>query len=317
MKNKKGLMLFASLLVLIFHLWIYVINRDNPIYQYEIFIRSICFIGVDIFFLISAISISSKKIDNYKSFIFKRFLRVYLLFILFTIIQAFLGSWDISKLILTITGINLFIKGGGSFLWFLPTIMIMYILLPLFYKLESNKPILAMVSIIIIWLTSIILISLFTDGSIAIILNRIPIIMLGYYIGKYQILSNFNKHLYLLSTLILIIGGTLLLYFTNHLYLDWFKDTNYIMGIPLTLGLLLLFNVIPEIKIVNALGSITLELYALQMMFGFKIASKIFVLVRNPLLSNIITILIMFTVSGLLHILISLMYKIKMKKKKI
>ena len=67
MKNKKLIMFFATLMILIFHLWIYINPITNNLFKIEVFIRTICYIGVDIFFFVSAFSISNKEIKNYIS----------------------------------------------------------------------------------------------------------------------------------------------------------------------------------------------------------------------------------------------------------
>ena len=139
MKNKKAVMFVASLLILIFHFWIYISSKTSPLFKYELFIRQICFIGVDIFFFISAFSIYGVKIEHYLNFIKKRFIKVYLLFIIFSFIAFFYNKWSLKELILTISGISLFIKGGGSYLWFVPAIMLVYILLPLYGFIEKNN----------------------------------------------------------------------------------------------------------------------------------------------------------------------------------
>ena len=48
MKNKKSIMAFAALQILIFHLWI---NLSSS--EIENFIKQISYIGVDIFFFLS------------------------------------------------------------------------------------------------------------------------------------------------------------------------------------------------------------------------------------------------------------------------
>ena len=149
MKNKKNVMLYAALLILIFHLWVNITERTSNLFQYENFIRLICYIGVDIFFFISAYSISKKEIKDYKKFILSRLDKVYLPFIIFAIIQFFYKGWKIKTLLLTITSANLFIKGGGSFLWFAPAIMLMYLVLPL---LNKKKNIYAVIFPFIVWL---------------------------------------------------------------------------------------------------------------------------------------------------------------------
>ena len=109
MKNKKSIMFFSSLLILIFHLWISIFDRTSNLYNIEEFIRQICFIGVDIFFFLSAYSIANVNNKDYKNFIKTRFKKVYIPYIIFAIIALFYMNWDIKTFILNILGVNLFI----------------------------------------------------------------------------------------------------------------------------------------------------------------------------------------------------------------
>ena len=300
MKNKKAIMFVASLLILIFHFWICISSKTSPLFKYELFIRQICFIGVDIFFFISAFSIYGVKKDNYLKFIKKRFIKVYLLFIIFSIIAFFYNKWSLKDLILSISGISLFIKGGGSFLWFVPAIMLLYILLPLYgFVEEKNKYILPI--IVIIWVILAFTISNYTSyKEIFIFLNRVPIILLGYYFSKYKIIDKLSKKTVPLISIIGSISGILLLYYflRSNFYI---RDFYYILAIPLVIGIILFVNEIPGFKIIKKMGSATLEIYALQMTFGYDIANLVSRIVNNNFLANMSIITIIIVISLLLN----------------
>jgi len=291
MKNKKSTMFFSSLLVVIFHLWINIFDRTSNLFNIETFLRQTCFIGVDIFFFLSSYFISKKEIKNYKEFLLSRFIKIYIVFIFFSIVALIYFKWSIKTFLLTISGINLFLKGGGSFLWFIPAIMIIYILLPLYNKIDKKYNKITYVITIMLWLLFTIIISKFTPFTkILIFTNRIPIILIGSYLSKYNIINKFTKKKYFILTILLIIIGFIIEYNLNNITFSYIKDVYYITSIPLTLGLILLINLIPTNKVINKLGSISLEMYGLQMIFGFKIASVVFKYIKYPLISNIITI---------------------------
>ena len=304
MKNKKLIMFFSALLILIFHFWINIVERTSTFYGIETFIRQICFVGVDIFFFLSSYSISKRNIENYKEYIFLRFKKIYIPFIVFSLIAALYFKWDLKTLILTISGFNLFIKGGGSFLWFVPAIMILYMLLPLFNKI--NKKYKGIITIFI-WLIFTVLISLnLSYTHILIFTNRIPIILIGSYLSKNNIIDKLSKKKYLLIMSFLLIIGILLLYNFKDINIIYIKDLFYLTAIPFTLGLILLLDLIPQNKITNTLGNVTLEMYGIQMIFGYKIATIIFKLFVNPLISNIITIIIIILLSLIINYFINL-----------
>ena len=169
MKNKKVIMTFSSLMIIIFHLWINLSLKNTKINEIETFIRYISFIGVDIFFFLSAYSLERSKINNYLEFIKSRFKKIYLKFIIFSILAFFLNNWNFLKLLKTITGLDLFLKGGGSFLWFIPAIMIIYLLIPLYKKYDNFK---TLIITIISYLLLVVLLTLILKTDILFIHDK-------------------------------------------------------------------------------------------------------------------------------------------------
>lgn len=310
MQNKKTIMVVSALFILIFHLWVNITTFIE-----ESIIRQICVVGVDLFFFVSAYSISKKKEIIYKDFIINRLTDIYLKFILLTIIYVIYTSKGLLDFIKIILGIDLFTKGGGSFLWFLPSIMIIYVLLPLYKNIDNKyKKLCPIISFVLFLILSISL-STFTNYSeIFILLNRIPIIMLGYYIAKYNVLEILRnkKIIYAITTLLLVLIGYIISYKTifNRIEIIYLYDIKYILNIPLELGLIMLLDLIKDNKVTSLFGSITLELYGLQMIFGFKLANKLFISLKNPILANIVTFIIIILLSLIMYYLYKLAKKL-------
>lgn len=305
MKNKKVIMTFSSLMIIIFHLWLYVTKPDSNLYIIENYFRYISYIGVDIFFFLSAYSLARSKIDNYSNFIKNRFQKIYLKFIFFSILAFLLNNWKFLKLLKIIFGLEFFLKGGGSFLWFIPAIIIIYLLLPLYKKIDNNKltPIITIIS----YLVLVIILSIYEKATLLIFLNRIPIILFGYYFSKLNILEKLEKNNFLYFSLAIFLGifGLLLNYYVykTHFNLKYFQDIFYCLSIPLTLGVILLLNKIKTNKIFEFLGSITLEVYAVQMIFGYSLTSKLIKLINNNFLVNILSIILVIIISSLFNFL--------------
>ena len=310
MQNKKTIMVVSALFILIFHLWVNITTFIE-----ESIIRQICVVGVDLFFFVSAYSISKKKEIIYKDFIINRLTDIYLKFILLTIIYVIYTSKGLLDFIKIILGIDLFTKGGGSFLWFLPSIMIIYVLLPLYKNIDNKyKKLCPIISFVLFLILSISL-STFTNYSeIFILLNRIPIIMLGYYIAKYNVLEILRnkKIIYAITTLLLVLIGYIISYkaIFNRIEITYLYDIKYILNIPLELGLIMLLDLIKDNKVTSLFGSITLELYGLQMIFGFKLANKLFISLKNPILVNIVTFIIIILLSLIMYYLYKLAKKL-------
>lgn len=316
MKNKKTIMAFAAFFILIYHLWINITNL-----KIEIYLRQLCVIGVDLFFFISAYSITKNYKFDYKNFITNRFKNIYLKFIFFSIIGALYNKWGIVKFLKIITGVELFLKGGGSFLWFLPAIMLVYLILPLYIKLVNKFKKRTFFITIILYLLVVISLSLFSNyNAFFILINRIPIILLGYYFYEYNILDKLsqNKKRNNYVIFINIVFGIFISYyvFMNYFNVFWFKDIFYVLYIPLIVGIILLLDKLDVNIFSNLVSKITLELYALEMLFGFKIANIIFNYFDIKILSNFLTILLLIVLALLFNYVFGLLNKISLKIKK-
>lgn len=309
MKNKKSLMAISAILILIYHLWINITNLSI-----EIYLRQICVIGVDIFFFLSAYSIGKSK-KSYKEFIANRFKNIYLKFVLFCILGAIFFKWSLKKFLATIIGFELIKNGGGSFLWFIPGIMIIYLTLPLVKKLDMKFPKVTPFILLTIYIMTVVLLSTFSNyDEMFILINRIPIILIGYYFARYDVFEKLNKNKIVYSTLATIstIAGISISYFifNNHLNVIWFKEIFYVLYIPLIIGVILIIDKTGKNKLSDFIGSLTLELYGLQMIFGFKMANGIYNYVGIKLISNLLTIIILIMMAAIFHYLFNLKTKL-------
>lgn len=307
MKNKKVIMSFSALMIIIFHLWINITKPNTNIYLIETYLRYIGYIGVDIFFFVSAYSLAKNEIDNYLNFIYKRFKKIYLKFIIFGVIAFFFYKWSFLKLLKIIFGIEFLTKGGGSFLWFIPAIMIIYVFLPLYKKLDNKYRVITPIITIITYLILVITLSINDRITLLIFINRIPIILFGYYFSKLKIFEKLQKNnlLYYCIALCLTIFGLFFNYYLylNHFYLSYFQDIFYVLSIPLIIGVILLLDKIKVNKLFNYLGSITLEVYAIQMIFGYYLTGKLVKIISNSFLTNIISIVIVILIASLFNLI--------------
>lgn len=307
MKNKKVIMSFSALMIIIFHLWINITKPNTNIYLIETYLRYIGYIGVDIFFFLSAYSLAKNEIDNYLNFIYKRFKKIYLKFIIFGVIAFFFNKWSFLKLLKIIFGIEFLTKGGGSFLWFIPAIMIIYVFLPLYKKLDNKYRVITPIITIITYLILVITLSINKKTTLLIFINRIPIILLGYYFSKLKIFEKLQKNnlLYYCIALCLTIFGLFFNYYLylNHFYLSYFQDIFYVLSIPLIIGVILLLDKIKSNKLFNYLGSITLEVYAIQMIFGYYLTGKLVKIISNSFLINIISIVIVILIASFFNLI--------------
>lgn len=277
--NKKFLQVIAAFQILFFHLWAPITST-----QIEQFVLKTAYVGVDMFFFLSAYSLAGREID-YVPFLKDRVLKLYAKFAFFVLIMAlFSKSFGVIRVVKSLTLIEFFQKGGGAFLWFIPAILILYIIYPLFLKWNSRFKV---IWVLLIWLIA----GVFSEHvlsytTVFIFTNRIPVILAGYLFKTYCTHNNNLRR----SFIVLIPLGVLLL----HMYgfkvrLNFpIKDMFYVLAIPTVLGLVTLSSYVKKYAVTESLGSITLELYAVQMIFGQQILIWAYnVFNKNALLTNI------------------------------
>ena len=277
--NKKFLQVIAAFQILFFHLWAPITST-----QIEQFVLKTAYVGVDMFFFLSAYSLAGREID-YVPFLKDRVLKLYAKFAFFVLIMAlFSKSFGVIRAVKSLTFIEFFQKGGGAFLWFIPAIFILYIIYPLFLKWNSR---LKVIWVLLIWLVA----GVFSEHvlsytAVFIFTNRIPVILAGYLFKTYCTHNNNLRR----SFIVLIPLGALLLYMYGFkVRLNFpIKDMFYVLAIPTVLGLVTLSSYVKKYAVTESLGSITLELYAVQMIFGQRILIWAYnVFNKNALLTNI------------------------------
>lgn len=277
--NKKFLQVIAAFQILFFHLWAPLTST-----QIEQFILKTAYVGVDMFFFLSAYSLAGREID-YVPFLKDRVLKLYAKFAFFTLIMAlFSKSFGVIRVVKSLTLIEFFQKGGGAFLWFIPAILIFYAVYPLFLKWNSRFKV---IWVLLIWLTgSVFAEHVLSYTAVFIFTNRIPVILAGYLFKTYCTKNNNLRR----SFIVLIPLGVLLLYMYGFkVRLNFpIKDMFYVLAIPSVLGLVTLSSYVKKYAVTESLGSITLELYAVQMIFGQQILIWAYnVFNKNALLTNI------------------------------
>ena len=281
--NKKFLQFIAAVAILMFHLWIPCTGSEI-----ESFIIKTAYIGVDLFFFVSAYSLADKDI-LLKDFYINRFFTIYVKFVLFVIIAAIYKGMTTIKVIKVLTLVDFFERGGGAFLWFIPAILIFYVLYPLFIRWDNKYKI---VIVIIAWfIISTLVENIIGYNKIYIFTNRIPVLLLGYILKKNNIPG-------VISAICLPVGivVTYILGYRYRLNIP-FTEIYFVTGIFTVVGLYGISKFVKTSKLWDILSSGTLELYAIQMIFGVKIVTEIHNLIRNNLVTNIIMIISLFGMS--------------------
>lgn len=312
MKNKKSIMAFSALQILVFHMWVNI--TGSPV---EMFLRQTAYIGVDIFFFVSGYSLSKREIGNYWVFVGHRFKMVYIKYAVFAVAAAVYMGWKPVRLLKVVTSVELFTKGGGAFLWFLPAIMIFYILFPLFLKCYDRKPLITIMCLLVIWLIIGTTVTSFTSyREMFIFYNRIPVFIVGFLMARYG--HEFSSAAKLLLGIMLTAVGAYIMYgcaFRYKLQVP-VREAFYVCVIPAVLGIVALVSFIPETRVIKWIGASTLEMYAIQMIFGFNIAGKILKMTGNSIITNILVLIIITAIAVALRMLEDLVKRVYERRRK-
>lgn len=277
--SKKMIATIAAIQILLYHCWIPVFGYGTIPGSVERFLVSSTYSGVDLFFFISAFSLVSKPVTDYPGFIKNRALKILPLFFIALIF--------------------------GKFLWFIPSIMTVYLLLPPLYNICSKKPVLSFYLLLISWaaLLYLILGIIRPARDPGIFLFRIPSIILGAYAVKYK--EKLNRRQTIIAGILLFTAGMILEYrfgYINRLNHP-FNGTFYLTGIPVMLGTVMIADQLASnhgSELINRFGSMTLELYFTQMVFGTFLTGLIFRMTGSRIITNLTVIAAITAISAVI-----------------
>lgn len=284
MRCKKEIMGLAALMIVVYHFYIPFGTSAFETYMF----RS-TFIGVDMFFFVSAYSLASRNKEQFKagSFILNRLSYIYAPFVVLAAIAAIYNKWGFVRFAKSIFGVEFYERGGGAFLWYFIGIMIIYFLSPLFMLIKHKLKNWGFLVLLAFWLIlSVVLQFGLGYTKMFILVNRLPIFFIGMYFDEF-ILKFTNKmrpiFVILIEAVLFIIGTYLSFKFcTTVRVIKPFADMYYVIGIPLVLSAIMIVNTIVTALdgkyksiVLRFIGGITMELYGLQMVFGYDIEQKL------------------------------------------
>jgi len=225
-RYRSAIMGIAAIWILVFHEWIQLSTNPpegtfNLINFLEVYIKRIGFCGVDIFLLLSGIGLTfAIKKDSLPKFYYRRIRRILLPFIVVALIRWKLEHWDNSTLLGNISGFNFYTRSMYSFLWFVPAIVTLYLLFPVYYKIfsSSKNKIMFTAGAITLWMLISLLVRDHMRNDLFGFTNRIPVFLIGILFGyltqnRKDIVFSVQTYIHLLVTLSL---GLYLAYIANY-----------------------------------------------------------------------------------------------------
>lgn len=278
-RYRTQLMGVAILGVLMFHS-----SFPFEYYSWPAFITKNGYAGVEVFFLLSGFGIffSISKSKSIKEFYKKRVLRIlpyYLPIVLFfSIMCVSVGYWTIKDLVYNLLMIGFWLDVGYQhfFDWYIPAILFMYFITPLFYFFYKKNKIITMLTFCGVPLAMLACNNWITNIGIEylyLFLYRVPLYFIGFALADYLKIHNgyqFPKISSFLFSLIFI-GGVLLMSYWYFSTPNWEQYTIYgremsicfLIVIPgcLLFSYLLSFLKNYKYPILTFLGTYTLTIY--------------------------------------------------------
>ena len=321
-KYRTHIMGFAAFWILLFHAWVVVSEQYSMVWRVEYFIKKTGFAGVDIFFFVSGLGLVH-AIEKYsiKEFYARRFINTYPAFFLTGVALVFTRNWDIVAFFRNVLGIKFYTESIYQLLWFVPAILTLYLLFPLYYnffKKASNK-VEFTACVWIIWLILSLALESFMGNvrpDLYGFTNRIPIFIVGILVGdfmrKREIVFDKSKWTLIVFGLSL---GIYLAYYTSIKGQRFVVHTsdccfpNFFIAICGSILLAKLFWLMDTylknigkviLKIFYIMGIASLEIYCAQeevVLLHHKLE------IENVFLENIVTMVIIFVIAWILYYL--------------
>ena len=322
----------ATLLVVFFHSDYLVIEnvvKVNFLTNILKFIQKTGNFGVDLFLLLSGIGLYfSLSKNNIKTFYKNRFIRILPVFIIVTVVYAIITkTMTVVEVLETLFFISFFVKGNAD-VWFMPFIMVMYLLFPLLYKIIYQKDWHGLVLLLFITMLFNLLYSIFFPTSyvyIEIALTRISVFILGVYLGKLIYLKQSVPWYMFLFSILLQIFMIYILYMNINIerfsifsrYLYCILAVCSVINISFLMSLLKNKNIL-LIKIIEFLGLYSLEIYLIFEKVEYVLMKEFngYSIVLLYILCFFVTLLLSIAIKEFVNMLILLFNKIILLIKK-
>ena len=308
--NRKGIMGFAALWIMILHIWYPFFGEIN---KQLAFIESVVigsgYTGVDILLFLSGMGLYfSLKRNNVLTFYTNRLKRIFVPIILTALMYSLVQKWDISLFINNVLGINFYRENIYCFLWFFTAIETLYLLFPIYFHFfeKFEKKSMFTMFVLVIWLILVLCNKSVIRKDLFVFINRIPVFCLGVLLGYYETKEtriNNTKLAILLNVILLLFGlyEMHLCHDYNHYILVPYSS-NFLPTLIITLSLVPLLSIVFEKmtvlkKLFSILGTMSLELYCLQELINYLIRDNISKLIKSVFVQNVIMALIVLILS--------------------
>lgn len=289
-KHRNALMGIAAIIICVFHEFLPLFPSETIIGDAERFILRVSYYGVDIFLLLSGMSVafSLLKDSSTLSFYKKRAIRILPFYLLSALFMFWTKGWTVKDYILNVSGYRFFTEDVNAYLWFATAIIVFYLFAPLYQKLvvKINKPVIVFVVTLAVWYLLSVGLRDYIREDLLYMINRIPIFIFGMTLGNLiynrKVIS--SKLIFWLAIVSSLIMGWLLIYCYNYYLYDplfgvWLQFVPlFLLGVStsyICAKLLDIINLKYVDKVLSFIGGISFEFYCVQMIFDVKLHDNI------------------------------------------
>lgn len=215
-RYRGAVMGLSALWVFFFHIMETVITADHPAAAWtEARIKRFGYCGVDIFFLLSGLgltyAISKSKLPV---FYYRRIKRILLPFVAVALLKAKSDGWSVKWFFEVISGKAFYTVSIYMFLWFVPAILTLYLVFPLYWLgFRKTGAWFWTSTMLLVWFITMLVLRDRIRGDMFGFLNRIPVFMLGVLLGYLTREKRdmvFRRRVWLPVTLVFVLGLYLL-----------------------------------------------------------------------------------------------------------
>lgn len=188
-RYRSALMGAATLFILFYHCWIKMNLQFWNLAELETNILSVGFVGVEIFLFLSGMGLT-RAIAKSKSvwhFYRRRLRRLVFPYVFAVAVYTWSNAQSIKEFMLLLSGIRYVTESIQVFLWYIPAIVILYALFPLYYHflVRSKNETAFVLNSIGVWMIFTVVFQADIRGDLWALFHRIPVFLLGILSGRW------------------------------------------------------------------------------------------------------------------------------------
>ena len=184
---RGAIMGVAALGIVMLHCWLLIIPNRPVLGGIEAFIKWNGILGLDMFFFYSGLSQTyAIRKNTLAQYYIRRFERVVIPYWIMALLCAYTGGWSLSMLLRHALGITFFTETIFAHLWYVPAILVVYLLFPLYHGLmmRSGRRLAFSLCTVCVWLSASVLLRDVIRSDVWYFTNRLPAFLLGVFVGE-------------------------------------------------------------------------------------------------------------------------------------